>query len=63
MPVVGWLNPQPLKSNRDRFAAFLKGLREAGFVEGKNVMIDLSPGGRASDCRSWRTISSGEGSR
>ncbi len=35
MPVVGWLNPQPLKSNRDRFAAFLKGLGEGGFVEGK----------------------------
>ncbi len=27
--VVGWLNPQPLSSNRDRFAAFLKGLGEA----------------------------------
>jgi putative ABC transport system substrate-binding protein len=43
MPVVGWLNPQPLKSNRDRFAAFLKGLGEAGFVEGENVMIELRP--------------------
>ncbi len=45
MPIVGWLNPQPLKSNPDRFAAFLKGLGEAGFVEGKNVMIKLRPGG------------------
>jgi putative tryptophan/tyrosine transport system substrate-binding protein len=45
MPVVGWLNPQPLKSNRDRFAAFLKGVGEAGFVEGKNVTIMLRPGG------------------
>ncbi len=43
--VVGWLNPQPLSSNRDRFAAFLKGLGEAGFVEGKNVTIELRPGG------------------
>lgn len=44
MPIVGWLNPQPLKSNPDRFAAFLKGLGEAGFVEGKNVMIEFRPG-------------------
>jgi len=43
VPVVGWLNPRPLKSNRDHFAAFLKGLGEAGFVEGKNVMIELRP--------------------
>jgi putative ABC transport system substrate-binding protein len=41
MPIVGWLNPRPLKSNRDHFAAFRKGLGEAGFVEGKNVMIEL----------------------
>ncbi len=43
MPVVGWLNPQPLKSNRERFDAFLKGLGEAGFAEGKNVTIMLRP--------------------
>ena len=36
MPIVGWLNPQPLATNRDRFEGFLKGLGEAGFVEGKN---------------------------
>ncbi len=45
MPVVGWLNPQPLATNRDRFEGFRKGLGEAGFVEGKNVMIMLRPGG------------------
>ena len=45
MPVVGWLNPLPLAINRDRFEGFLKGLGEAGFVEGKNVMIELRPGG------------------
>ncbi len=43
MPIVGWLNPQPLATNRDRFEGFLKGLGEAGFVEGKNVMIELRP--------------------
>ncbi len=29
MPVVGWLNPQPLASSRHLLNAFLKGLGEA----------------------------------
>ena len=45
MPVVGWLNPQPLATSRKHFGGFRKGLGEAGFVEGKNVMIKLRPGG------------------
>ncbi len=42
-PSVGWLNPQPLSSSRDFLDSFRKGLGEAGFVEGKNVMIELRP--------------------
>ena len=45
MPVVGWLNLQPLTTGRDLFEGFRKGLGEAGFVEGKNVTIELRPGG------------------
>ncbi len=45
MPVVGWLNPRPLVATRNDFAAFRKGLGEAGFVEGKSVTIELRPGG------------------
>ena len=45
MPVVGWLSPQPLSSSRYLLDGFRKGLGEAGFVEGKNVMIELRPGG------------------
>ena len=45
VPVVGWLNPRPLGASRPRFAAFLKGLVEAGFVEGESVMLELRPGG------------------
>ncbi len=45
MPVVGWLNPQPLATSRLLLDGFRKGLGEAGFVEGKNVMIKLRPGG------------------
>jgi len=44
MPVVGWLNPQPLSSSRHLLNGFRKGLREAGFVEGKSVTIELRPG-------------------
>ena len=43
MPIVGWLNPQPLSSSRQLLDGFRKGLGEAGFVEGKNVMIELRP--------------------
>ena len=43
MPVVGWLNLQPLSSSRHMLNGFRKGLGEAGFVEGKNVMIELRP--------------------
>jgi putative ABC transport system substrate-binding protein len=43
MPVVGWLNPQPLSSSRPLLNGFRKGLSEAGFVEGKSVTIELRP--------------------
>src|SRR3954469_15007398 len=40
MPVIGYLN----SASRDAFApyvaAFLRGLKEGGFVEGQNVMIE-----------------------
>ncbi len=45
VPVVGWLNPRPLVATRQLLDDFRKGLGEAGFVEGKNVMIKLRPGG------------------
>jgi len=45
VPVVGWLSPQPLKASQHFIDSFRKGLGEAGFVEGKNVAIELRPGG------------------
>ena len=45
VPVVGWLNPRPPVATRQLLDDFRKGLGEAGFVEGKNVMIKLHPGG------------------
>ena len=41
VPVVGWLNPQPLTTGRNLLDGFRKGLGEEGFVEGENVMIEL----------------------
>jgi ABC-type uncharacterized transport system substrate-binding protein len=43
MPVVGWLNPQPLTSSQELFDGFRKGLREGGYVDRKNVKIALRP--------------------
>ncbi len=54
MPVIGFLHGGSREENTRRLAAFLKGLGEAGFVEGKNVAIEYrwATGKRsASKCR------------
>ena len=45
VPVVGFLVPSPLEPISNSLAGFRKGLGEAGFVEGKSVMLELRPGG------------------
>ena len=40
MPVIGILNSETLESQAERLAAFRQGLKESGFVEGQNVVID-----------------------
>ena len=45
VPVVGWLNPQPLSTSRHLLNGFRTGLAEAGFVEGESVTFELRPGG------------------
>jgi putative ABC transport system substrate-binding protein len=40
MPVLGFLNAESAKGYASPLAAFLKGLGEAGFVEGRNVAIE-----------------------
>jgi putative ABC transport system substrate-binding protein len=39
MPVVGFLSPNSLDTSGDYLAAFRQGLRETGYVEGRNVAI------------------------
>ena len=40
MPVIGLLNNGAARDKRDYVAAFQRGLREAGFVDGQNVAIE-----------------------
>src|SRR5215471_14432657 len=39
MPVVGFLNPTSPDTFADRLSGFHRGLKEAGYVEGKNVAV------------------------
>jgi putative ABC transport system substrate-binding protein len=40
MPVVGFINVTSAQSYARQLAAFLKGLGETGYVEGRNVAIE-----------------------
>jgi putative ABC transport system substrate-binding protein len=40
MPVVGYLHNSSPGGRRDQVAAFQRGLREAGYIEGRNVAIE-----------------------
>jgi putative tryptophan/tyrosine transport system substrate-binding protein len=40
MPVIGYLHVGTSTESRDRVAAFHKGLKELGFVEGRNVAVE-----------------------
>jgi putative ABC transport system substrate-binding protein len=40
MPVVGWLNSGSADPYSARLEAFRQGLREAGYVENRNVAIE-----------------------
>jgi putative tryptophan/tyrosine transport system substrate-binding protein len=40
MPVIGWVSVTQAEGYADRIAAFRDGLKEVGFVEGQNVMIE-----------------------
>ena len=57
MPVVGHLSTRWPGDDAYLLAAFRSGLSEAGFVEGRNVMIEFRWGeGQNVDCRQRRPI-------
>ena len=45
MPVVGFSAERSLTYTPDRVTAFRQGLKEAGFVEGQNVAIEIHSSG------------------
>ena len=40
LPVVGFISAADAESDKQRLAAFLKGLEEVGYIDGKNVVIE-----------------------
>jgi putative ABC transport system substrate-binding protein len=40
MPVIGFINGGPVVGSEQQTAAFRKGLIEAGYIEGQNVMVE-----------------------
>ncbi len=40
MPVIGYLNPSPPEVSASRLRVFRQGLKEAGYVEGENVVVE-----------------------
>ena len=40
IPRIGYLSQASPESDKDRFAAFQQGLRELGYIEGKNIVIE-----------------------
>src|SRR5439155_22296257 len=40
VPRIGWLTGAPLSGNPERREAFRQGLRDLGYVEGKNIVIE-----------------------
>ena len=40
MPTIGFLNSVSFEARRDQVAAFHRGLKESGYVEGRNVLIE-----------------------
>ena len=57
MPVVGFIRSTSADTSMPLVAAFRKGLAEAGFVEGKDVAIELALRTTISaGCLTWRAI-------
>jgi putative tryptophan/tyrosine transport system substrate-binding protein len=40
LPVIGWLSSQSADDDSNRIVPFLQGLKEAGYVEGRNVAVE-----------------------
>jgi len=60
MPVIGVLKPGSPDTTTARMTAFLQGLKEGGYIEGRNVALEYRWGrGTSIAFRHWRLIWSG----
>jgi hypothetical protein len=58
LPIIEFLSPASLDTRRDWIAAFHEGLAKAGYVEGRNVVIEYRwAEAETIDCPSWPPIS------
>ena len=58
MPVVGVLSPATSDADANRMNAIRQGLKDAGYIEGENVMIEYrSAENQLIGCQHWRAIS------
>ena len=56
MPVIGFINAAPAQSYGPHLAAFLKGLDEKGYVDGRNVTIEYRWAEGHNDRHRWQPI-------
>ena len=57
MPVIGYLNLASPESDASRLTGLRRGLNEAGYVEGRNLVSNIAGQGISmSDSRSWQLI-------
>ena len=58
LPVIGFVNSESRQGYEPQVAAFLEGLGEAGYVDGRNVAIEYRWAGRVIviGCRHWWPI-------
>jgi len=58
MPVVGVLSPATSDADANRMNGLRQGLKDAGYIEGENVMIEYrSAENQLIGCQHWRAIS------
>jgi putative ABC transport system substrate-binding protein len=57
MPVIGYLNFGSPESDTPRLTGLRRGLNEAGYIEGRNFLIEYSWAGNQADrLPAWRLI-------
>ncbi len=57
IPVIGYLSVGSPESDASRLTGLRRGLNQAGYVEGRNFVIEYRwAGTKLTDCQRWRLI-------